>query len=281
MDPSSTPLLIVTGLSGAGMSTTLKDLEDLGYEVFDNFPPALVEPLLKESGVVATPIAVCIDARARGFSVEAVLNLVKRFHARLLFVTADDAILQRRFTETRRRHPLAQDRPVAAGIKKEQDLVEGLRGAADVVIDTSDLSIHDLKRLLSHHFGSKEAQGLSVTLMSFGFRFGVPREADIVMDIRFLKNPHWVAELKPLTGLDAPVGAYIEQDESFAPMLENFKELLAPLLPLYAREGKSYLTIALGCTGGKHRSVYAVEKLKSWIGDQGFESQVMHRDLRR
>ncbi len=237
MSGKSPTLLIVTGLSGAGMSTALKDLEDMGYEVFDNFPPALIAPLVKGADNRTRPVAVGIDARARGFSAEAVLAMVNHLQARLLFITADEAVLQKRFTETRRRHPLAKDRPVSAGIQKEQELIHRLRASADVVIDTSELSVHDLKRLLVGHFGL-EARAMTVTLMSFGFRFGVPREADIVMDIRFLKNPHWESGLRSLTGLDAPVGAYIQKDEHFAPFLERFRALVEPLLPLYAREGK-------------------------------------------
>ena len=274
-------LLIVTGLSGAGMSTALKDLEDMGYEVFDNFPPALVAPLVKDEDNRARPVAVGIDARARGFTAEAVLAMVNHLRAQMLFITADEAVLQKRFTETRRRHPLAKDRPVSAGIQKEQELVNSLRASADVVIDTSELSVHDFKRQLAGHFALEGARALTVTLMSFGFRFGVPREADIVMDLRFLKNPHWESALRPLTGLDAPVGAYIEKDENFAPFLERFRTLVEPLLPLYAREGKSYLTVAIGCTGGRHRSVFAVETLKGWLGKQGFSLSVLHRDINR
>jgi UPF0042 nucleotide-binding protein len=276
-----TTLLIVTGLSGAGMSTALKDLEDMGYEVFDNFPPALVAPLVKDGENRKRPVAVGIDARARGFGADAVLAMTRHLGARLLFITADDAVLQKRFTETRRRHPLAKDRPVAAGIQKEQELLGPLRAAADMVIDTTDLSVHDLKRVLHGHFGLEGRRPLTVTLMSFGYRFGVPREADIVMDIRFLKNPHWEKELRPLTGLDAPVGAYIQRDENFAPFLARFQTLVEPLLPLYAREGKSYLTIAIGCTGGRHRSVFAAETLKPWLDRQDFPATILHRDVGR
>jgi len=278
--PLST-LLIVTGLSGAGISSALKDLEDMGYEVFDNFPPALVAPLVKDEENRARPVAVGIDSRARGFSADAVLTMVSHLKAKLLFVTADEAVLHRRFTETRRRHPLAKDRPVAAGIQKEQELLRGLQAAADVVIDTSKLSVHDLKRILHGHFAPERSKALTVTLMSFGYRNGLPREADIVMDIRFLKNPHWVPDLRPLTGLDEPVGAYIEQDEHFASFVEKFRALVEPLLPLYAHEGKSYLTIAMGCTGGRHRSVYAVEKLRTWLEKQNLTAIIIHRDLAR
>jgi RNase adapter protein RapZ len=280
MSDKSPPLLIVTGLSGAGMSSALKDLEDMGYEVFDNFPPALVAPLVRDEDNRTKPVAVGIDARARGFSAEAVLAMVEHLGARLLFLTADEAVLQKRFTETRRRHPLAKDRPVAAGISKEKELLQALQAAADHVVDTSELSVHELRHVLAGHF-ALDARALTVTLMSFGFRFGIPREADIVMDIRFLKNPHWEKDLRPLTGQDAKVAAYIKQDANFAPFLVHFQGLVGPLLPLYAREGKSYLTVAVGCTGGRHRSVFTVETLKPWLEKQGFALSVLHRDIGR
>ena len=231
------PLIVVSGLSGAGMSTVLKDLEDLGYEAFDNLPPTLIGPLLTEAAV-GKPIAIAIDIRSRSFSADAVLKIVADRKARLVFITADEAVLQRRFTETRRRHPLAQDRPVIAGIRREMELLHPLRAAADLVIDTSDFSVHDLKRIVGHHFSLGAQRGLAVTIMSFGFRYGVPREADIVMDIRFLKNPHWSTGLRPLTGLDQAVGEFILRDNNFSPFLQSFQGLVGPLLPLYAREGK-------------------------------------------
>ena len=274
-------LLIVTGLSGAGMSTALKDLEDFGYEVFDNIPPALIEPLLGDAAGSLRPIAVSIDVRSRSFTPEAVLQIKADRRARLLFITADETALQKRFTETRRRHPLAQDRPVVAGIRREQELLHALRGAADLVIDTTDFSVHDLKRKLGGHFRLQGKPGLAVTLMSFGFRFGLPREADMVFDIRFLKNPHWDDALRPLSGRDAAVGEYVASDPNFALFVQNLKNLLEPLLPLYSREGKTYLTVAIGCTGGRHRSVYLVESLKAWLDAQPVEALLYHRDVDR
>lgn len=272
--------VIVTGLAGAGMSSALKDLEDMGYEAFDNFPLSLLDALAADPNAAGKPLAVGIDTRSRGFDPAAVQDAAQRLSARLLFITADELALQKRFTETRRRHPMAKDRPVAAGIKVEQELLYSLKAAADVLVDTTDLSVHDLRRVMEGHFASSQKR-LSVTIMSFGFRFGLPREADIVMDVRFLKNPHWVADLKPLSGLDAPVGAYIEGDNEFARFCDDFKKMMDPLLPRYAAEGKSYLTIAIGCTGGRHRSVYTVEKLKLWLEGQGFAVNVFHRDVGR
>lgn len=272
-------LLIITGYSGAGMSSSLKHLEDLGYEVFDNFPVTMVKPLIAEDAEKA--IAVGVDTRSRGFSPEAVLDTVKDTDATLVFMTAEDAILQKRFSETRRRHPLAGDRPVSDGIRKEQQWLHSLKDSADYLIDTSQFSTHDLRRTLEGQFTLKGDTGLTITVMSFGFKHGLPREADMVMDLRFLKNPHWVEDLKPQTGLDKPVGDYIETDEAFTPFLENFKTMVLPLLPRYIEEGKSYLTIALGCTGGRHRSVYTTETLSSWIKEQGYNTNVFHRDIDR
>lgn len=270
--------LIVTGLSGAGMSSALKNLEDFGFEVFDNFPLTLVEPLLKDGQGKNPLVAIGIDIRTRGFDSDLILRTAEQPGATLLFLNCDENILIKRFTETRRRHPLAADRPATAGIKREQELLAPLKDRADLVIDTTGLSVHDLRRILEGHY-SPEDKKLTISLMSFGFRHGLPREADMVMDIRFLKNPYWEAELRLLTGRDAAIGDYIRQDEHFGPFVESFKRLVEPLLPCYAEEGKSYLTMAIGCTGGRHRSVYTVETLKPWLEDQGFKTHVFHRDL--
>lgn len=274
--------LIVTGLSGAGMSTALKCLEDSGYEVFDNFPLTLVGALAADRKPDGPPVAIGIDSRTRGFGEDALTAAAGAVGASLVFLTCDEAVLLQRFTETRRRHPLAKDRPAGAGIKAEQDLLFGLRAKADLVIDTSQMAPRDLRRVLEGHFGQGAAAGrLTVSLVSFGFRFGLPREADIVLDARFLKNPHWDEKLRPLTGLDPEIGAFIAQDPGLEPFLEGIRALAGPLLPRYAAEGKSYLTVAVGCTGGRHRSVYCVERLKDWIGEQGFPAAVLHRDIQR
>ncbi len=282
MKQESPPTLIITGLSGAGMSSCLKHLEDLGYEVFDNFPLALVGPLLSdEQAGGGRPVAIGIDTRTRGFDPATLLDTVQALRARLVFLSADEHILLKRFTETRRRHPLAADRPASAGIKKEQSWLHELKAQADIVIDTSMLSIHELRRVIEERFGDDDKAALTVTLMSFGYKHGTPREADIVMDVRFLRNPHWVPELKPLTGLDTAIGRYVEEDEAYAPFIKQLKALLAPLLPRYAQEGKSYLTVAIGCTGGRHRSVFTTESLKPWLAEQGFATHIHHRDMDR
>lgn len=277
----SAPILFVTGLSGAGMSSALKALEDLGYEVFDNFPLTLIDSLITDSAGQSRPMAIGIDTRTRGFDPESLKARVASLSARLLFITCDEGVLQKRFTETRRRHPLAADRPVSAGIKKEMDLLFPLREVADPVIDTSDITIHDLKRIISGLFPRRPGCGLVITIQTFGFKNGLPRHADIVMDVRFLKNPHWEPDLKPLTGQDKKVQQYVEDDSSFAPFLTNFEALLEPLFERYMSEGKSYLTIALGCTGGKHRSVVVAEKIAAWMQQKELEVVIDHRDIAR
>ncbi len=274
-------LLIVTGLSGAGLSSALKVLEDLGYEVFDNFPLPLIDELVAKTPASGKPVAIGMDTRTRGFDPQGIMKKAQQYGARLVFITSDEAVLQKRFTETRRRHPLAADRPVSAGIKKELALLYPLREKADALIDTTELSIHDLRRVLAGYFGENAASRLNVTLMSFGFKNGLPREADIVMDVRFLKNPHWEADLKPLTGQDKPVQEFIAQDPAFDAFLTNFKGLVEPLLDRYRHEGKNYLTLAMGCTGGKHRSVYVVELLSQWLQQKGVTATIEHRDLFR
>lgn len=275
--------LIITGLSGAGISSVLKVLEDFEYEVFDNFPPVLIDELLTQTKPhptnIGANIAIGIDTRTRGFSPDSLLSTVKVLGARLVYITCDDSVLQKRFTETRRRHPMAQQKSLRYGIEAEREIIEPLASSADFVIDTSKTSIHDLRHILEGFFISKPEKNMAVTLMSFGFRKGVPKEADIVMDVRFLKNPHWEKTLKPLTGMDKKVGDYIRQDEGFEGFLKNFKALLLPLLPRYAHEGKSYLTVAVGCTGGKHRSVFTIETLRAWFEEQEISVYVEHRDL--
>lgn len=273
--------VIVTGLSGAGMSSALKCLEDIGYEVFDNFPLSLVDALVQDKNTPGRPVAIGIDTRSRGFDSQGIQRLTHMNHARVLFLTCDELVLQKRFSETRRRHPMATDRPVSAGIKKELTLLHPLRDIADPIIDTSDLSIHDLRRIIDGHFGGSQPHRLTVTVMSFGFKFGVPREADMLLDLRFLKNPHWEPELRPLTGLDAKVGQYIEGDPDYGTFIGNVQSLILPLVPQFESEGKSYLTLAVGCTGGRHRSVYTARRLAEWLSAQGFRASAEHRDIGR
>lgn len=271
--------VFISGLSGAGISSVLKALEDFGYEVFDNFPLSLIDALMDESKV-DTKIAIGVDSRTRGFSPDALLEAVEKYDAKLVFMSCDDAVIQKRFSETRRRHPMARDQSVSYGIERERACLEPLREHAGIIIDTTEHSIHDLRHVLEVHFMPHPEDNLTLSLMSFGFKYGVPRSADMVMDVRFLKNPHWDKALKPLSGLDAAVGEYVRSDPDFEQFLNSFQDLIAPLLPRYAQEGKSYLTIAIGCTGGRHRSVYTVERLKAWLKGQGLNVFAEHRDLK-
>jgi UPF0042 nucleotide-binding protein len=278
-------VVLITGLSGAGMTTALKSLEDLGHEAVDNLPLALVSPLIDQKAGPGRPVAISIDSRTRDFSAEALADHLAALKARpeldvrLLFIDCDPDVLQRRFTETRRRHPLAIDRPVADGISRELQLLAPLRDLADVVIDTSLLTIHELRRLVSAQFALNAEPGLYVFVTSFAFRRGLPREADLVFDVRFLDNPHWDPELRPLTGLDRPVQEAIARDPDFDRFFDGLTGLLGPLLPRYNQEGKSYLTVAVGCSGGKHRSVYVAERLAGWLQSQGYRVGLRHRDI--
>jgi len=277
-------VLLVTGMSGAGRSTALKTLEDMGYEAFDNLPLSLVPALIEGAAAEAPAIAIGADLRTRGFAVESMLetldNVVGRTPGELevLFIDCDDEQLERRYTETRRPHPLAGDRPVMDGIRLERRVVSALRDRADLVIDTSNLTAAELKRLLTGHFALDTA-GLRLFVTSFAYRYGIPRDADLIFDVRFLDNPYYVTELRPLTGRDAAVAAYIERDPDFLPSFDRLWQLLQPLLPRYEKEGKTYLTIGIGCTGGRHRSVYVAERLAGQLRAFGSRVELSHRDL--
>jgi len=280
-DEPPAPVLVVTGLSGAGKSTALKGLEDLGYEAVDNLPVSLLGALLAVPG--GHRLAIGIDARTRAFSPDQVLRAIAS-HAtseraiRILYLDCAGNELVRRFSETRRRHPLAQDRPAGDGIALERELLADVRRAADVVIDTTDLSSNDLRRAISTRFGEPGHKALTLTLMSFGYARGVPRDADLVFDMRFLKNPHWVPDLRPLTGLSPAVSAHVRSDPAFAPAFTSIMGLLMLLLPGYAREGRAYLTVAFGCTGGRHRSVAVAQAAAAELVAVGWANAVVHRD---
>ncbi len=276
---------MVTGLSGAGKTSALKILEDLGYEAVDNLPLSLLSSLVRPEGGLLRPLAVGIDIRSREFGVDSItaaldaLREKKGLLVRMVFVDCEDTALCRRFTETRRRHPLAADRPLIDGIHHERVLISPLKRRADVVCDTSSLALRDFRRLLAGHFALEDDKGLSVFVTSFAYRNGLPREADLVFDVRFLTNPHYVQDLRPLSGQDAGVDAYVTADPAFPAFFEALTGLLAPLLPRFAAEGKSYLTIAFGCTGGRHRSVCLAERLFAWLKTQNARVELRHRDL--
>jgi UPF0042 nucleotide-binding protein len=285
-------ILLVTGLAGAGRSTALKCLEDLGYEAVDNLPLDLLPSLLAGLGQTALPeftkpLALGIDSRTSGFSSDGFIDLVRQlktlpsFSANLLYLDCEDEVLRRRYTETRRRHPLAPDRPVADGIQRERALMQRVRGEADLMIDTTETAIGDLKTLLAGHFGAAARAELALTVLSFSYRQGLPREADLVFDVRFLTNPHYNQLLKPLTGEDTAVADAILSDPAFPGFFAALTSLLWPLLPGYEAEGKSYLTLAIGCTGGRHRSVFVAGRLAAWLRDKGRSVTLRHRDLAR
>lgn len=282
-------IILVTGLSGAGKSSALKAFEDLGFEAIDNVPLSLLHTLVGAGSGGARgpvkPLAVGVDIRTRDFGVQAFAQELAQLkadtggRATVLFMDCDDDELRRRYAETRHRHPLAGDRPVSDGIAHERRLVAPLRDLADVVLDTTSFGPGEMKSLLAGHFGFDADTGLAIFVLSFGFKNGLPREADLVFDVRFLDNPHYDPKLKPLTGRDPAVAEHVLADEGFQPFFDGLTGLLAPLLPRYAREGKSYLTVALGCTGGRHRSVVVAEKLASWLEQRGERVHLRHRDL--
>lgn len=279
-----TKLLVITGLSGAGKSTALKAMEDLGYETIDNVPLSLLPMLIVSETAQDRMIVVGVDIRSRDFSadylgkaVDAVRRAV-RHEVETLFITCDDDVLQRRYTETRRKHPLALDRPISDGIARERELIGGIQHWADDVLDTTQMKPSELRAAIQNRYAPR-GEALAIFLQSFSFRLGVPRDADLVFDVRFLRNPHYDEALRPLTGKDSAVGEYIQQDPCYAGFFNNLAQLLLPLLPRYQQEGKSYLTLAIGCTGGQHRSVYVTEQLAALLKEKGYQLQHRHRDL--
>jgi UPF0042 nucleotide-binding protein len=287
--PDRQRILLVTGMLGAGKTTALHELEDIGWEAVDNFPIRLLGRLIGREGERAegegVPLAVGFDSRTRGFSPDRVIERVKVLSARgdlevnTLFLDCSSAELQRRFDETRRRHHLAQDVPVDIGILAERELLSPLRRWADVLIDTTRFSSNELRQVIRQHFAGQSSGQMTVTVSSFGFARGVPPAADLVFDMRFLDNPHWQPELRELTGLDEAVGAHIAGDSAFEPNLARISELLLDLLPRYAAQGKTYVNIAFGCTGGRHRSVFTAEKVAAALRQGGFSPTVLHRNL--
>ena len=282
-------VVLVSGLSGAGKASILRALEDIGFEAVDNPPLTMIEDLIRRApGAKPRRIAIGVDARTRGFDSGAVLEALARLRGDpllrtdLLFAWADEVVLQRRFSETRRRHPLAETGRVQDGIAAERLLTGPLREAADLVIDTSDLPLPDLRRLIERRYGP-EAEGrtprLAVTLVSFAFPAGLPRDSDMVFDVRFLSNPHYVSALKLLTGVDQAVRTYIEADPDFRPFFGQIRDLVDFVLPRFVREGKKYCTISIGCTGGRHRSVFVAGLLAEHLRARNWCVSLIHREL--
>lgn len=277
-------IVFVTGPSGAGRTTALRALEDLGWDVIDNLPLALLGHLLS-GPQINNSLALGVDVRNRDFSVQAVLDAVDdvkssdHFTPSLLFLDAKTEVLIKRFSETRRRHPLGRDRAVLPSIVEEDHILTRLRERADILIDTTELSPHDLKSEISKWYGMNGTGFLTVSLQSFSYKRGIPRGVDMVMDCRFLRNPHWEEKLRHLTGVEEKVQAYIEEDPKFDPFYEKVKSLMLFLLPAYLDEGKSNFGLAFGCTGGKHRSVFLTEKLAKDLKPKGWIVKIIHREL--
>lgn len=283
-------ILFVTGMSGSGKKTALKTLEDMGWETVDNLPLSLLDRLLVTTPPEGTtdsdrPLAIGIDSRTRGFDCDRIIKRARSLRdndgrdASILFLDCSGSEIARRYSATRSRHPLAYDRPIEDAITHERELLAPLRIAADHLIDTTGQTTNDLQSVMRTRFGDSGQHGSTLAVMSFGFSRGVPRDADLMFDMRFLRNPHWDPELRHRTGQDAAVGAYIAEDPAYDEGLRRIEELILLLLPRYEAEGKSYVTIAIGCTGGKHRSVHVAEWLAGRLREAGFSPTLRHRDL--
>ncbi|RJG53819.1 RNase adapter RapZ [Sphingobium terrigena] len=284
-------ILLLSGLSGAGKTTALKTLEDMGWEVVDNLPLVLLDRLLDtplpagHAGADDRPLALGIDARTRGFDANAIVQRIKALRDKhghdveTLFLDCSGTELERRFAETRRRHPLALDRPAADGIARERELTEPLRRWATQVIDTTSFSSNALQQEIRDRFSRERLSDPVLTILSFGFSRGMPRNADLMFDMRFLRNPHWDETLRAKTGQDADVATYIVADPAYEEAVGKIEELLKIVLPRYAEAGKAYITVAFGCTGGRHRSVHVAERVARYLQDAGFSPTVSHRNM--
>jgi UPF0042 nucleotide-binding protein len=276
-------LLLVTGMSGAGKSTVLNALEDMGWDCVDNLPTALLKDFVhgERQARQPVPVAVGMDVRSRGFdptALPALLRSIEGVTPEILYLDCAGSELVRRYDETRRRHPLAPDRPAEDGIARERGATAPLRQIADTVLDTTDLTPIELRDELQRRYGGEVGQPV-ITIASFGFARGISRTADLVFDMRFIANPHWIDELRPRTGEDESVQAYVSADPGWAPTMEQIETLLTSLIPRYWAAGKTYLTVAFGCTGGRHRSVAAAVEMAKRLQGAGFSPIVRHRDL--
>jgi RNase adapter protein RapZ len=279
-------IVIITGMSGAGRSTAAKSLEDLGWFVVENLPPALLPTMVDlASRASLAGVAAIVDVRSRAFSTDlksAISELgVRGVTPQVVFLEASDDTLVRRFDSVRRPHPLQDSGRVVDGIAAERELLRDVRGDADIVLDTSGLNVHELVARMHRYFGAGSQTGVRLSVVSFGYKYGLPVDADLVADCRFLPNPHWIPELRSLTGKDAAVRDYVLTQPAAEEFLRAYVEVLNVSLAGFAREGKRFVTLAVGCTGGKHRSVAMAERLASRLSGDGTEVQVVHRDLGR
>jgi len=281
---SPAELVVITGMSGSGKASVLKAFEDLGYYCVDNLPvgliPRFAELVGQSAEISRTALVVDVREGAQLESLPAIMKSVKRIlPTRMIFLEADESVLLRRFSETRRPHPLGTDTPVKASLKTERAHLKPIRAIADFVIDTSRFNVHELRHYITERFQKQKTdRNLLVSCVSFGFRHGVPDDADLVFDVRFLPNPHFVPEFRPLTGHDAKVAKYIRSFPQTKEFIKRISELLVFLLPHYIHEGKSYLTISFGCTGGQHRSVMIAEEVAKLLRKSDYSVKVVHRD---
>jgi UPF0042 nucleotide-binding protein len=276
--------VVITGLSGAGRSQAADVLEDLGWFVIDNLPPALIPKVAELGQSPASSIDQVVLVVGTGPYHEEVLPAITALRGqvarvRILFLDCSTDVLVRRYESTRRRHPLTDGGSLAEAIEAERALLEPVKEQADVVIDTTDLNVHQLRDRVGPLFAPDESPAMQTTVTSFGYKHGLPMDTDLVIDCRFLPNPHWVDGLRPLTGRDDPVRDYVLGQEAAEAFLDRLEDLLSLLLPAYVAEGKAYLTVAFGCTGGRHRSVAIAERVAAWLRDQGYGPRVVHRDL--
>lgn len=283
-DTDQPTVVLVTGPAGAGRTTAIHAFEDFGYEAIDNLPLSLF-PRLIEGEALAMPLAVGIDPRTRDFTpgglIDAVAASRTRYATQLLYVDCAPHVLIHRFLDTRRRHPLARNEGPRIGIDREIQLLAPVREAADQLIDTTDFSPHELKAALAARFSAPFSGHLAVGVQSFSYRQGVPADAEMVFDMRFLNNPHWKADLRPLDGRDPRIGAFIRTDSRYAAFMKHFAAITSLLLPAYKDAGKAYFSIAFGCTGGQHRSVFAAESAAKALAQQGWQVSIRHRELER
>lgn len=286
-DPRQAQLVLVSGPSGAGRSTSIAALEDAGYETIDNLPLSLVFRVATSAAAGRKPLAVGVDVRNRDFSTDAFLALLTKLRGhealavKLLYVDCSGDILMRRYSETRRRHPLAPAETADVGIERELDLLAPIRDQSDIKIDTSAFSVHDLRAEVARWFAAPGQQGLAVSVQSFSYKRGLPQGLDLVFDVRFLRNPYWSEPLRPLDGRDADVLAYIREDTRFEPFFARLVDLLEVMLPAYVSEGKSHLSIGFGCTGGQHRSVAVTENLAATLAQSHWQVSIRHQELDR
>lgn len=286
-DTSSVRIVLITGPSGAGRSSAINVLEDLGFETIDNIPLSLVPRLVGPDMPPARPLALGVDVRNREFSADGLLELYGTLSAQLsvpvdiLYVDCSDEVLVRRYSETRRRHPMAPDETPMDGVIREKALLTDVRSRADILIDTSELTIHDFRAEMEGWFGAVTGQGTAVSVQSFSYKRGLPQGLDVVIDCRFLNNPHWQAELRPFTGLDPEVVDYVTRDPRYEAFVDKVMSLLLLMLPAVVAEGKAHFAIGFGCTGGRHRSVAVTENVAAALAQEGWRVSIRHRELER